>query len=83
MLIKSFCKVSAYTKLFLFLFHWLICILIHVKQHGCLNNTCSLFFKGWVRKVINDRVEASTRKSQARFQIIRVSSSSEPRMRLE
>ena len=40
-------------------------------------------FKRWVRKIINDGVEASTKKSQARFQIIRVSSSAEPRMRLE
>ena len=30
MLIESFCKVSPNTKLFLF-FHWLICILFHVK----------------------------------------------------
>ena len=36
-----------------------------------------------MRKIINDGVEASTRKSQARFQIILVSSSAEPRMRLE
>ena len=36
-----------------------------------------------MRKIINDGVEASTRKSQARFQIIRVSFSAVPRMRLE
>ena len=34
-------------------------------------------------KIINDGVEASTRKSQACFQIIQVSCSAEPRMRLE
>ena len=31
----------------------------------------------------NDGVEALARKSQARFQIIQVTSSAEPRMRLE
>ena len=36
-------------------------------------------FQRLVRKVISDGVEASTQKSQARFQIIRVSA--EPRMR--
>ena len=36
-----------------------------------------------MRKLINDGVEASTRKSQARFQIIQVSCEAEPRMRLE
>ena len=36
-----------------------------------------------MRNIINDGVEASARKSQARFQIIQVSSSAEPRMRLE
>ena len=34
-------------------------------------------------KIIHDGVEASTRKSQARFPIIRVSSSAEPRKRFE
>ena len=33
--------------------------------------------------IINDGVETSARKSQAHFQIIQVSSSAEPRMRLE
>ena len=33
--------------------------------------------------IFNDGVEASTRKSQARFQIIRVSSSAKPRLKLE
>ena len=36
-----------------------------------------------MRKIINDGAEASTQKSQARIQIIRVSSSAEPRMRLD
>ena len=36
-----------------------------------------------MRNIINDGVEASERKSQARLQIIQVSSSAEPRMRLE
>ena len=35
-----------------------------------------------MRNIFNDGVEVSTRKSQARFQIIQVSSSAEPRMRL-
>ena len=34
----------------------------------------------WVRNIINDGVEASARKSQARFQIVHVSSSAEPRI---
>ena len=33
--------------------------------------------------IINDGVEGSARKSQARLQIIKISSSAEPRMRLE
>ena len=37
----------------------------------------------WVRNIINERVETSARKSQARFQIIQVSFSAEPRMRLD
>ena len=36
-----------------------------------------------MRNLIDDGVEASARKSQAHFQISRVSSSAEPRMRLE
>ena len=36
-----------------------------------------------MRNIINDGVEASARKTQARFQIIQVSSSAEPWMRLE
>ena len=43
----------------------------------------SYLFKLWVRKIISDGVDASTRECQARFQIIRVSSSAEPWMRLE
>ena len=39
--------------------------------------------KRWVRYIINDGVEASGRKYQALFQIIQVSASAEPRMRLE
>ena len=35
------------------------------------------------RNIINDSAETSARKSQARFQIIQVSSSAEPRMRME
>ena len=37
----------------------------------------------WMRNIINDGVEASARKSQACFQIFQVSSSAEPRIRLE
>ena len=37
----------------------------------------------WVRNIINGGVEASASKSQDRFQIIQVSTSAEPRMRLE
>ena len=36
-----------------------------------------------MRKIINGGVEAMARKSQARFQIIRVSSLAQPRMRFE
>ena len=36
-----------------------------------------------MRNIINDGVETSARTSHARFQIIQVSSSAEPRMRLE
>ena len=39
--------------------------------------------KDGVRIIINDGAEVSTRKSQARFQIIQVSSSAESRMRHE
>ena len=35
-----------------------------------------------MRKIINDGIEALTRKSQARFQIIKVLCSGEPRIRL-
>ena len=41
------------------------------------------FGRNWVRIIINDGVDASARKSQVRFQVIQVSSSAEPRMRLE
>ena len=40
-------------------------------------------FKEWVKKIINDSVEASRQKSQACFQIIKVTSSAESCMRLE
>ena len=36
-----------------------------------------------MRNIINDGVKASAKKSQARFQIIQVSSSAVPPMRLE
>ena len=78
---------SANTKLFLFVslasLHIVLC---PNKMAACTELEAfseSKCFKRWVRKIINDGVEASTRQSQARFQIIRVSSSAEPRMRLE
>ena len=76
--------------IFIFFFHKLICILFHAKTKWLSGQHLKPFrvkkwFKLCVRKntQINDGVEASTRKSQARFQIIRVSSSAEHRMRLE
>ena len=75
MLIKYFCKVSTNTKLYLLFFHWLICILFHVKAKCLPEQRLKPFrvkmVKLWVRKIINDGVDASTRKSQAGFQIIR------------
>ena len=87
MLIECFCKVSAYTKLF-FIFqlvnlHIVLCKNKMAAWIALVAYSESKCFKWWVRKIINDGAEASTQKSQARFQIIRVSSSAEPRMRLE
>ena len=50
------------------------CFLLHLKLSAGIDG---------FRKIISGGVETSTRKSQARFQINLVSSSAEPRMRLE
>ena len=53
------------------------------RKHGYLISCCRNEKKQCVRKIIYDCVEASTRKSQARFQIIQVKCSTEHRMRLK
>ena len=70
---------SANTKLFLSVslanLHIVLC---PNKMAACTEIEAyseSRCFIRWVRKIINDGVETSTRKSQARFQIIRVLSS--------
>ena len=78
---------SANTKLFLFVslanLHIVLCPNKMADRTELEVYSESKRFKRWVRKIINDGVEVSTRKSQACFQIILVSSSAEPRMRLE
>ena len=74
---------SANTILFLFVSLTYLHIVLCPNKMAALKPIQSQNVLKVGEKKINDGVEASTRKSQARFQIIRVSYSAEPRMRLE